>query len=92
MFVLLLTYCAPLDHVDKIMGRHADWLARQCSAGRFLVAVRAKLLHALAEEWSEVTGEAKESLVIFLQEIPGANTLEDGAIGPEITEDLGAVY
>ncbi|HET6501698.1 MAG TPA: tautomerase family protein [Amycolatopsis sp.] len=54
--------------------------------------VRAKLLHALADAWSETTEEAKESLVIFLEEIPGANTLEDGAIGPEITEDPGAIY
>jgi hypothetical protein len=30
--------------------------------------------------------------VIFLEEIPGANTVEDGAIGPEITEDHGAIY
>ncbi|HET6501697.1 MAG TPA: YciI family protein [Amycolatopsis sp.] len=38
MFILLPTYCAPLDEVDKVMGAHGDWLAKQYSAGRFLVA------------------------------------------------------
>jgi uncharacterized protein YciI len=40
LFVLLPTYCAPLDEVDKLMGPHRDWLATQYAAGRFLVAGR----------------------------------------------------
>ena len=39
-----------------------------------------------------ITGDAKEGLAIFLQEIPGANVMEDGVILPEITEEPGAIY
>ena len=54
--------------------------------------VRAKLLHGLADAWSEITGDPKESLAIFIQEIPGANVLEDGVILPEIAADPGAIF
>jgi phenylpyruvate tautomerase PptA (4-oxalocrotonate tautomerase family) len=54
--------------------------------------VRAKLIHGLADAWCEITGDTKESLAIFIQEIPGANVLEDGVIMPEIAEDPGAIY
>ncbi|MFD7073586.1 tautomerase family protein [Nocardioides sp. NPDC057577] len=54
--------------------------------------VRAKLIHGIADAWSEVTGDAKESLAIFIDEIPGANALENGAILPEVTEEPGAIY
>jgi phenylpyruvate tautomerase PptA (4-oxalocrotonate tautomerase family) len=45
--------------------------------------VRAKLIHGLADAWCEITGDAKESLAIFIHEVPGANVLEDGVILPE---------
>ena len=54
--------------------------------------VRAKLLHGLADAWCEITGDAKESLAIFLAEIPGANVMEEGVILPEATDEPGAVY
>jgi len=38
MFILPPTYCAPLDEVDKVIGAHGDWLAKQYSADHFLVA------------------------------------------------------
>ena len=37
--------------------------------------IRAKLLHGFADAWCAITGDAKESLAIFLQEIPGANVI-----------------
>lgn len=54
--------------------------------------VREKLIHGLADAWCEITGETKQSLAIFIHEIPGANVLEDGVILPEITADPGAIY
>jgi phenylpyruvate tautomerase PptA (4-oxalocrotonate tautomerase family) len=78
----------PLRADEPVSGTRMVGIIRE---GRS-TEVRAKLLHALADAWSEITGEAKESLVIFLEEIPGANALEDGAIGPDITEDNGAIY
>jgi phenylpyruvate tautomerase PptA (4-oxalocrotonate tautomerase family) len=54
--------------------------------------VRAQLLHGIADAWCAITGDAKESLAIFLQEIPGANVMEDGVILPEITDEPGAIY
>ena len=54
--------------------------------------VRAKLIHGLADAWCEITGDTKESLAIFIHEIPGANALEDGVILPEITDESGAIY
>jgi phenylpyruvate tautomerase PptA (4-oxalocrotonate tautomerase family) len=54
--------------------------------------VKAKLIHGLADAWCEITGDPKESLAIFLQEIPGANALEDGVILPEIPDEPGAIY
>ena len=53
---------------------------------------RAKLIHGLADAWCEITGDTKESLAIFIHEIPGANALEDGVILPEITAEQGAIY
>ncbi|MEW2507822.1 MULTISPECIES: tautomerase family protein [unclassified Amycolatopsis] len=46
--------------------------------------LRARLLHRLADDWCAITGDAKESVAIFLTEIPGANVLEDGRILPEV--------
>jgi phenylpyruvate tautomerase PptA (4-oxalocrotonate tautomerase family) len=55
-------------------------------------AVRAGLLEGFASSWCAITGDPKESVAIFLQEIPGANVMEDGVILPEITEEPGAIY
>jgi phenylpyruvate tautomerase PptA (4-oxalocrotonate tautomerase family) len=54
--------------------------------------VRAKLLRGFADAWCEITGDANQSLAIFLIEVPGANCMEGGVILPEITEDPGAVF
>jgi phenylpyruvate tautomerase PptA (4-oxalocrotonate tautomerase family) len=54
-------------------------------------ALRARLLHALADAWCEITGDAKDELALFLVEIPGANAMEGGVVLPEITEDVGAI-
>ena len=54
--------------------------------------VRANLIHGIADAWCEITGDTKESVAIFIQEIPGANALEDGVILPESTEEPGAIY
>jgi phenylpyruvate tautomerase PptA (4-oxalocrotonate tautomerase family) len=54
--------------------------------------VKAKLIHGLADAWCEITGDPKDSLAIFIHEIPGANSLEDGVILPEITDEPGAIY
>lgn len=53
--------------------------------------LRGRLIHGIADAWSEITGEAKEELSIFLYEVPGANCFEDGAILPEASQDRGAV-
>jgi phenylpyruvate tautomerase PptA (4-oxalocrotonate tautomerase family) len=53
---------------------------------------RAKLLHGLADAWCAITGDAKDSLAIFLHEVPGANVLEDGRILPETVDDPGAIH
>lgn len=53
--------------------------------------LRARLIHRLADDWCEVTGDAKASLAIFIVEIPGANAMENGQILPEITEDVGGI-
>jgi phenylpyruvate tautomerase PptA (4-oxalocrotonate tautomerase family) len=49
--------------------------------------VRGRLLHELADAWCEITGNRKNDVAIFLQEVPGANVLEDGAVLPEASED-----
>jgi phenylpyruvate tautomerase PptA (4-oxalocrotonate tautomerase family) len=52
--------------------------------------IRGRLLHGLADAWCAITGDRKEDVAIFLQEVPGANVLEDGAILPEASDDPGA--
>jgi hypothetical protein len=49
------------------------------------------LLHGIADAWSQITGDPKEDLAIFLYEVPGANCLEYGSVMPEASEDVGAV-
>ncbi|GAA4785212.1 hypothetical protein GCM10023200_18830 [Actinomycetospora chlora] len=53
--------------------------------------VRARLLHGLADAWCEITGDRKEDVAVFLQEVPGANVLEDGRVLPEASDDPGAI-
>lgn len=53
--------------------------------------LRGRLLHAIADAWSEITGDSKDELAIFLYEVPGANCFENGSILPEASEDAGAV-
>jgi phenylpyruvate tautomerase PptA (4-oxalocrotonate tautomerase family) len=53
--------------------------------------VRARLIHGIADAWCEITGEVKESLAVFIVEVPGANVMEDGVILPESREDVGAI-
>jgi phenylpyruvate tautomerase PptA (4-oxalocrotonate tautomerase family) len=53
--------------------------------------VRARLLHGLADAWCEITGDRKEDVAVFLQEVPGANVLEDGRVLPEASADPGAI-
>ncbi|GAA2730288.1 YciI family protein [Streptomyces nogalater] len=40
MFVLELTYTAPLDAVDAVLPDHVAWLERQYEEGRFLASGR----------------------------------------------------
>jgi phenylpyruvate tautomerase PptA (4-oxalocrotonate tautomerase family) len=53
--------------------------------------LRGRLLHGIAEVWSEITGDSKDELAIFLYEVPAANCFESGAIMPEARDDVGAV-
>jgi phenylpyruvate tautomerase PptA (4-oxalocrotonate tautomerase family) len=59
-------------------------------AGRS-VEVRARLIHGIADAWCAVTGDAKQDLAIFIQEVPGANVMEDGVILPEAADEPGAI-
>ncbi|GAU65669.1 hypothetical protein SSP35_02_00360 [Streptomyces sp. NBRC 110611] len=40
MFVLELTYTAPLERVDAALADHVAWLQKQYAAGHFLAAGR----------------------------------------------------
>ncbi|MEU5211021.1 YciI family protein [Streptomyces sp. NPDC020742] len=40
MFVLELTYTAPLERVDALLEEHVAWLQKQYAAGHFLAAGR----------------------------------------------------
>ncbi|WP_445148050.1 YciI family protein [Baekduia sp. Peel2402] len=35
MFILELSYIAPLDEVDRVRDEHMSWVAEQYAAGRF---------------------------------------------------------
>ena len=49
--------------------------------------VRGRLIHGIADAWSEITGGARDDLSIFLYEVPGANCFEYGSILPEASQD-----
>ncbi len=53
--------------------------------------LRGRLINAIADAWSKITGDAKDELSIFLYEVPGANCFEYGSIMPEASQDHGAV-
>ncbi|MFE1171051.1 YciI family protein [Streptomyces sp. NPDC058773] len=38
MFVLELTYTAPLERVDAVLELHVEWLQKEYAAGHFLAA------------------------------------------------------
>ena len=38
MFILELSYIAPLDEVDPVRDEHMAWVAEQYAAGRFLAS------------------------------------------------------
>ncbi|MFI0226708.1 YciI family protein [Streptomyces lydicus] len=40
MFVLELTYAAPLDRVDAVLQDHVEWLQKEYAAGHFIAAGR----------------------------------------------------
>jgi len=49
--------------------------------------LRSRLIHGIADAWSEITGAARDELSIFLYEVPGANGFEYGSILPEASQD-----
>lgn len=49
--------------------------------------VKRELIEGLAQAWSDVTGEPRESFALFLQEIPGSSVMEHGVILPEADQD-----
>ncbi len=46
---------------------------------------------ALADAWTEITGDRKKDIAIFIHEVPGANVMEDGVILPDAKDDPGAI-
>lgn len=38
MYVVLLTYTAPIEEIDYVLPDHAEWLSRQFDHGNFLAA------------------------------------------------------
>jgi len=49
--------------------------------------VKRKLMMALADAWTSVTGEAAEDIALFVHEIPGYQVMENGLLLPEASED-----
>jgi uncharacterized protein YciI len=65
MFILELTYTAPLDKIDGAMKAHMRWLNAQYAAGRFLVSGRkiprdGGVIVATGSDRAEVEAIAKE--------------------------------
>lgn len=40
MFVLELTYTAPIERVDAVLQEHVEWLQKEYAAGHFIAAGR----------------------------------------------------
>ncbi len=53
--------------------------------------VRKQLITEIADAWTEITGDRKKDIAIFIHEVPGANVMEDGVILPESADDPGAI-
>ena len=53
--------------------------------------VRRRLITEIAEAWTEITGDAKDELAVFIVEMPGSNVMEGGRILPEAADDPGAI-
>lgn len=49
--------------------------------------VKRKLLLALAEAWTSITGEPIDRAALFLYEIPGYQAMEMEVLLPEASED-----
>jgi hypothetical protein len=46
-----------------------------------------KLIMALADAWTSVTGERAEDIALFVHEVPGYQVMENGVLLPEASED-----
>ncbi|TCK24326.1 tautomerase family protein [Pseudonocardia endophytica] len=53
--------------------------------------VRTQLITEIADAWTEITGDRKKDIAIFIHEVPGANVMEDGVILPDAKDDPGAI-
>jgi phenylpyruvate tautomerase PptA (4-oxalocrotonate tautomerase family) len=49
--------------------------------------VKRKLITALADAWSSVTGEPVADIALFLHEVPGYQVMENGQLLPEASQD-----
>jgi phenylpyruvate tautomerase PptA (4-oxalocrotonate tautomerase family) len=49
--------------------------------------VKRKLIMALADAWTSVTGERAEDIALFVHEVPGYQVMENGVLLPEAAED-----
>ena len=49
--------------------------------------VKRKLIMALADAWTSVTGERAEGIALFVHEVPGYQVMENGVLLPEASED-----
>jgi phenylpyruvate tautomerase PptA (4-oxalocrotonate tautomerase family) len=50
-------------------------------------SLKRKLLLALAEAWTSITGDPIDGVALFLHEIPGYQAMEAGVLLPEASED-----
>ncbi|WP_018348886.1 YciI family protein [Longispora albida] len=81
MFVITLTYVAPLDRVDELLAEHVAWLEGQYASGLFLASGRRvprtggvilaagdepRVRAALAADPFAVAGVAEYEVVEFL--------------------------
>lgn len=54
------------------------------------VEVKKRLITQLGEAWADVTGEPLADYAIWLHEVPGYQTMENGELLPEASEDEAA--
>lgn len=81
MFVVLLTYCKPLEEIDALMAPHVQWLEAQYARGLFLASgrrvprtgaviltrdcERSMLEEILAQDPFSIAGAVKHEVVEF---------------------------